>query len=98
MAEVLREICQGLTVLLVDHDVAFISQFADWICCLEQGKFVEVGPSTELACRVGLFRDLLEASMQEHAHEVKRLQTCLLRHDDGIKTAHPRESHYPKRR
>ena len=98
VAEVLREICQGLTVLLVDHDVAFISQFADLICCLEQGKFVEVGPSTELACRVGLFRDLLEASMEEHAHEVKRLQTCLLRHDDGIKTAHPRESHSPKRR
>ena len=97
VAEVLREICRGLTVLLVDHDVAFISQFADWICCLEQGKFVEEGPSGELVCRPGLFRDLLEVSMQEHAQEVKRLQTCLLHLDDGIKTPHSRESHPPKR-
>jgi ABC-type branched-subunit amino acid transport system ATPase component len=56
----LREICQGLTVLLVDHDVAFISQFADYICCLEQGKFTDVGSPAELASRPGLFQILLE--------------------------------------
>ena len=60
LAAILREICQGLTVLLVDHDVAFISQFADYICCLEQGKFTDVGSSVELASRPGLFRVLLE--------------------------------------
>ena len=60
LAAILREICQGLTVILVDHDVAFISQFADYICCLEQGKFTDVGSPAELACRPGLFRDLLE--------------------------------------
>jgi ATP-binding cassette subfamily B protein len=76
VAAVLREICRGLTVLLVDHDVSFISHFADWICCLEQGKFIEVGSPVELACRPGLFRDLLEASIEEHAQEVKRLQSC----------------------
>ncbi|MDO9532227.1 MAG: hypothetical protein Q7O12_08845 [Deltaproteobacteria bacterium] len=60
LAAILRGICQGLTVLLVDHDVAFISQFADYICCLEQGKFTDVGSSVELASRPGLFRVLLE--------------------------------------
>ncbi len=50
----------GLTVILVDHDVAFISQFADYICCLEQGKFTEVGSPAELASRPGLFQVLLE--------------------------------------
>ena len=83
VAEVLREICQGLTVILVDQSLAFISQFADWICCLEQGRFVEVGSPVELACRPGLFRDLLEASMEEHAQEAGRLQSCP-RIDDGI--------------
>ena len=60
LAAILRDICQGLTVLLVDHDVAFISQFADYICCLEQGKFTEVGSVAELVSRPGLFRVLLE--------------------------------------
>jgi ATP-binding cassette subfamily B protein len=76
VATVLREICQGLTVLLVDHDLAFICEFADLICCLEQGKFMEVGSPVELACRPGFFRDLLEASKEEHAHEAKRLRSC----------------------
>ena len=83
MAEVLREICRGLTVLLVDHALAFVYQFADWICCLEQGKFVEVGSPVELARRPGLFRDLLEASKEEHAREAGRSQSCP-RLDDGI--------------
>jgi ABC-type multidrug transport system fused ATPase/permease subunit len=81
VAAVLREICQGLTVLLVDHDLAFICQFADWICCLEQGKFVEVGSPGELACRPGLFRDLLEASKEEQDQQTKRLQSCPLIND-----------------
>jgi ATP-binding cassette subfamily B protein len=78
VAAVLREICQGLTVLMVDHDLAFICQFADWICCLEQGKFVEMGSPGELACRPGLFRDLLEASKEEQDQQAKRLQSCPL--------------------
>jgi ABC-type multidrug transport system fused ATPase/permease subunit len=83
VAAFLREICRGLTVLLIDHDLAFICQFADEICCLEQGKFVEVGSPVEMACRPGLFRDLLEASKEEHAQERERLQSCP-RLDDSI--------------
>jgi ATP-binding cassette subfamily B protein len=63
LAATLREICQGLTVLLVDHDVAFISQFADYICCLEQGKVTDVGTPVELASRPGLFRVLLDENV-----------------------------------
>jgi ATP-binding cassette subfamily B protein len=66
VAGVLREACQGLTVLLVDHDLEFISHFADWVCCLEHGKFDEEGSPNELAGRPGLFRDLLEASKEDH--------------------------------
>jgi ABC-type multidrug transport system fused ATPase/permease subunit len=44
----------------------FISHFADWVCCLEHGKFDEVGSPAELASRPGLFRDLLEASQEDH--------------------------------
>jgi ABC-type multidrug transport system fused ATPase/permease subunit len=83
VASVLREICQGLTVLLVDHDLAFLCQFVDWICCLEQGKFVETGSPVDLACRPGIFRDLLEASKEEHAQEAERLQSCP-RIGDGV--------------
>ena len=60
LAAILREICRGLTVIMVDHDVVFISQFADYICCLEQGKFTDVGSPAELASRPGLFHVLLE--------------------------------------
>ena len=65
VASVLRQACQGLTVLLVDHDMEFISHFADWVCCLEHGKFAEVGTPEELAGKPGLFRELLEASRED---------------------------------
>ena len=71
VATVLREACRGLTVLLVDHDMEFISHFADWVCCLEHGKFDEVGSPEELASRPGLFRDLLEASQEDHPEAAK---------------------------
>jgi hypothetical protein len=35
-----------------------------------------VGSPVDLACRPGFFRDLLEASKEEHAQEAKRLQSC----------------------
>jgi ABC-type multidrug transport system fused ATPase/permease subunit len=64
LAPVLREACQGLTVLLVDHDMEFIYNFADWICCLDHGRFNEAGTSEELAGRPGLFKELLEAPQE----------------------------------
>jgi ATP-binding cassette subfamily B protein len=61
LAAVLHEACRGLTVLLVDHDMEFVSHFADWVCCLEHGKFAEVGSPVELAGKPGLFKELLDA-------------------------------------
>jgi ATP-binding cassette subfamily B protein len=83
VAAFLREICRGLTVLMIDHDLAFICQFADEVCCLEEGKFIEVGSPVELACRPGLFRELLEASKEQHEQEAERLQSCPTL-DEGI--------------
>jgi ABC-type uncharacterized transport system ATPase subunit len=71
VATVLREACRGLTVLLVDHDMEFISHFADLVCCLEHGKFDAVGSPDELASQPGLFRDLLEGSQEDHPEAAK---------------------------
>jgi ABC-type multidrug transport system fused ATPase/permease subunit len=51
----------------------FISHFADWACCLEHGKFAEVGTPDELASRPGLFRNLLEASQEDHPEPSKKV-------------------------
>ena len=72
LAPVLREACQGLTVLLVDHDMEFIFNFADWICCLEHGGFKEVGTPEELAGRPGLFKELLEAPKEASSRRASR--------------------------
>ena len=64
LAKVLRDACKGLTVLLVDHDMEFVAHVADSICCLENGKFVDIGSPQELSTRPSLFRSLLQASKQ----------------------------------
>jgi hypothetical protein len=40
-----------------------------------------VGSPGELACRPGLFRDLLEASKEEQDQQAKSLQSCPLIND-----------------
>lgn len=57
---VLRHACDGITVLLVDHDMNFVSRVADVVCVLEDGKFSQIGSPTELSATSGLFRDLLQ--------------------------------------
>jgi ABC-type multidrug transport system fused ATPase/permease subunit len=41
--------------------MSFVSGFADRICCLESGRFVDVGTPEELSARPGLFQQLLKA-------------------------------------
>jgi ABC-type multidrug transport system fused ATPase/permease subunit len=53
-----------LTVIVVDQDMNFIRHFAQRICCLENGKFVDIGSPDELMQRPSLFRRLNEASQQ----------------------------------
>ncbi len=61
----LRESLEGITVLLVDHDMEFVAGVADKICCLEGGQFVDVGTPAELASRDNLYQRLVEAAEQE---------------------------------
>ena len=63
----LKEACVDLTVLLVDHDMDFVSQVANSVCCLENGKFIDIGTPVELSERPSLFKELLEASRHNHS-------------------------------
>lgn len=65
LAQVLKGACAECTVLLVDHSMEFISRVADHVCCLENGKFADVGTPEELSRRPNLFQSLLEASEEE---------------------------------
>jgi len=65
LVQILRDACQGITVLLVDHDMDFVAQTADIVCCLEEGRFSDVGSPQELLGRRNLFRSLVEAAADE---------------------------------
>jgi len=56
--QLLVRICPGLTVLIVDQDMDFLTRFADQVCALEGGKFIESGTPKELYERQGLFFEL----------------------------------------
>jgi len=62
--DTLAKACAGLTVIVVDQDINFVTHFARQVCCLENGKFVDVGSPDELMQRPSLFRRLSEASRQ----------------------------------
>ncbi|HEY7056393.1 MAG TPA: ABC transporter ATP-binding protein [Vicinamibacterales bacterium] len=69
LADVLLDACRGMTVLLVDHDMDFVTRVADLVCCLENGQFTAVGTPAELAAQPTLFSRLLEASQEEEEEE-----------------------------
>ncbi len=60
LATILRPCCTGLTVLMVDHDMEFVRAMADEVCCLEDGRFSDVGTPAELLERPNLFRQLCD--------------------------------------
>jgi ABC-type multidrug transport system fused ATPase/permease subunit len=49
------------TILIIDHDVDLIRAMADVVCCLENGKFVDVGSPEELMTRPTLFKSLIDS-------------------------------------
>lgn len=49
------------TILIIDHDVDLIRAVADVVCCLENGKFVDVGAPEELMQRPTLFKSLVDS-------------------------------------
>jgi ABC-type multidrug transport system fused ATPase/permease subunit len=65
LVKIVRETLTGVTVILVEHDMPFIEQVADQICCLESGKFTDVGSPKELLGRPTLYKKLYEAYEQE---------------------------------
>jgi ABC-type multidrug transport system fused ATPase/permease subunit len=48
------------TILIIDHDMDLIRAVADVVCCLENGKFVDVGSPEEMLQRPTLFKSLLD--------------------------------------
>ena len=62
--ETLAKACAGLTVIVVDQDMNFIRHFAGEVCCLEKGRFTDIGTPEELMGRESLFKRLSEASQQ----------------------------------
>ena len=69
LIEVIREVKKDMTVLLVDHNMDFITETADQVCCLENGRFVDSGPTHEVAARPGLFKSLIEAYKDHPAED-----------------------------
>ncbi len=61
LIEVLRHKPDHLTVLLVDHDMEFVRRVADVVCCMEDGRFVDVGSPEELLQRDNVFHRLSNA-------------------------------------
>lgn len=51
----------GRTILIIDHDVDLIRAMADVVCCLDGGKFVDVGSPEELMKRPTLFKSLVDS-------------------------------------
>ncbi|MER9470404.1 ABC transporter ATP-binding protein/permease [Mesorhizobium sp. M0482] len=51
----------GRTILIIDHDMDLIKAVADEVCCIEGGKFTDVGTPDGLLQRPSLFKSLWEA-------------------------------------
>jgi ATP-binding cassette subfamily B protein len=68
----IRRAAPGRTVILVDHDMDLVGALADQICCLEDGRFTDIGTPAELAARPTLFAKLAQArqAFAETAFEV----------------------------
>jgi len=58
LVQTLRPALAGLTVILVDHDMEFVEAMSDEICCLANGRFVDVGPPAALDRPGTLFHEL----------------------------------------
>ncbi len=63
--KIIREITgkAGRTVLLVDHDMDLVRAVSDQICCLEEGRFTDIGAPEELLGRPSLFKKLVDAKL-----------------------------------
>jgi ABC-type multidrug transport system fused ATPase/permease subunit len=54
----MREACKGKTVVVVDHDLSWLTQFCDHIVVLDAGKIVQEGTASELLAVPGVLNEL----------------------------------------
>jgi ABC-type multidrug transport system fused ATPase/permease subunit len=60
LVKALRRVArQGLTIIVVEHNLGVVRALADEVFCLSSGRISEFGSPEELALRPSLFRDLL---------------------------------------
>jgi ATP-binding cassette subfamily B protein len=67
LSKFLRPACQGVTAIVVDHKMSFVGPFADTICCMEEGRFTDVGTAAELDRPGTLYHQLKELERNEPA-------------------------------
>jgi ABC-type multidrug transport system fused ATPase/permease subunit len=60
LARIVKETAADKTVILIEHNLDFVTKIADQVCCLVDGGFADVGSPAELAARPSLFRTMLE--------------------------------------
>jgi ABC-type multidrug transport system fused ATPase/permease subunit len=60
LARIIKETAVDKTVILVEHNLDFVTKIADQVCCLVDGAFADTGTPAELAARPSLFRTMLE--------------------------------------
>jgi ABC-type multidrug transport system fused ATPase/permease subunit len=54
----MREACAGKTVVVVDHDLSWLTQFCDNFVVLDAGKIVQQGTAAELLSAPGVLNEL----------------------------------------
>lgn len=67
LSKFLRPACQGVTAIVVDHKMSFVGQFADTVCCLEEGRFADIGTPAALDRPGTLYHQLKELERLEPA-------------------------------
>lgn len=67
MAAQLRAACQGMTVIVIDHDVEWLAEWCDRYVVLDQGRAIYEGPANEAFERCALLRQLAKGDPQKSA-------------------------------
>jgi len=75
----------GRTTLLVDHNLDAVARLSDTICCLDGGRFVDVGSPADLMARPTLFSELVR-SRERHTGEdnIEVVETVSLPKVEGL--------------
>jgi ATP-binding cassette, subfamily B, bacterial len=64
LIEVMRRVCAGKTVVVVDHDIVWQSHFCDHVIVLNDGKIIQQGSPQDLRAQPGLFKELFDQACE----------------------------------